>query len=90
MRGKKDYFDDEEESGLSFKRAPMGFQGMRGKKYYSYDTSDEYPFDDDYETSQYKRAPLGFQGMRGKKFMDKRAPAGFLGMRGNRMNHIYL
>lgn len=40
------------------KRAPMGFQGMRGKKA---------SFDDEY----YKRAPMGFQGMRGKKSLEE-------------------
>lgn len=74
------------------KRAPMGFQGMRGKKHDNYD-------DDDYYYSE-KRAPMGFQGMRGKKsasnpyddvvsyyddqLFDKRAPMGFQGMRGKK------
>ncbi|XP_066586564.1 tachykinins isoform X2 [Prorops nasuta] len=40
------------------KRAPMGFQGMRGKK-----TQDGEEF--------YKRAPMGFQGMRGKKSLER-------------------
>ncbi|XP_014600043.1 PREDICTED: tachykinins isoform X1 [Polistes canadensis] len=73
---------------LSFKRAPMGFQGMRGKKDL---TSIQ---DADFS----KRAPMGFQGMRGKKdsivnddnFLqeaegfEKRAPMGFQGMRGKK------
>lgn len=60
----------------------MGFQGMRGKKYW---------YDDDYYSD--KRAPMGFQGMRGKKSsydedyyddQEKRAPMGFQGMRGKK------
>ncbi|XP_051159797.1 tachykinins isoform X1 [Leptopilina boulardi] len=70
------------------KRAPMGFQGMRGKKDLTSSENDEYS----------KRAPMGFQGMRGKKIIigpdieesypfensDKRAPMGFQGMRGKK------
>ncbi|XP_063989388.1 tachykinins isoform X2 [Diachasmimorpha longicaudata] len=73
----------------SEKRAPMGFQGMRGKK----DVMSALETDD-----FSKRAPMGFQGMRGKKdsagsdLMDniiqddfeKRAPMGFQGMRGKK------
>ncbi|XP_070155338.1 tachykinins isoform X1 [Polyergus mexicanus] len=70
------------------KRAPMGFQGMRGKKSL---------FDEIEELE--KRTIMGFQGMRGKKnafenyvdyYMnpdmdfDKRAPMGFQGMRGKK------
>lgn len=75
----------------SFKRAPMGFQGMRGKKNYLMNTEPfEDTFDDEYLE---KRAPnLGFQGMRGKRefeyspylYSDKRAPLGFQGMRGKK------
>nr|KAF7423088.1 hypothetical protein H0235_008371 [Vespula pensylvanica] len=71
---------------LSIKRAPMGFQGMRGKK-------------DELSSIQHgglsKRAPMGFQGMRGKKDLineddflhevetsDKRALMGLQDMRG--------
>ncbi|XP_034935181.1 tachykinins [Chelonus insularis] len=69
------------------KRAPMGFQGMRGKKDIISDL-------DDNDLS--KRAPMGFQGMRGKKDSDvsdlneffddyeKRGPMGFQGMRGKK------
>uniref|UniRef100_A0A0C9RQT7 Atk_0 protein n=1 Tax=Fopius arisanus TaxID=64838 RepID=A0A0C9RQT7_9HYME len=43
---------------LPEKRAPMGFQGMRGKK----------DMMSSLETEEFsKRAPMGFQGMRGKK-----------------------
>lgn len=81
---------------VGFKRAPMGFQGMRGKKTYLMDTGPSAyaayadMFDDDYLE---KRAPsFGFQGMRGKRefeyapfaYSDKRAPSGFQGMRGKK------
>ncbi|XP_033214153.1 tachykinins isoform X2 [Belonocnema kinseyi] len=61
------------------KRAPMGFQGMRGKKDLLSSENDEYS----------KRAPMGFQGMRGKKTISdenfsKRGPMGFHGMRGKK------
>ncbi|XP_011347699.1 tachykinins isoform X1 [Ooceraea biroi] len=67
------------------KRAPMGFQGMRGKKDYLLPDFEDAYFRDDYE----KRAPMGFQGMRGKKTLleeeyYKRAPMGFQGMRGKK------
>lgn len=83
MRGKKDSLSSLENFLEEYdKRAPMGFQGMRGKK-------------DDYDINWDKRAPMGFQGMRGKKDiiqlmpgsdygvnnedLDKRAPMGFQG-----------
>lgn len=82
------------------KRAPMGFFGMRGKKFW---------IDPDY-VAETKRVPMGFVGMRGWSFWtftnwalnecvlgkkdsenpsgyfenDKRAPAGFFGMRGKK------
>ncbi|XP_011645520.1 tachykinins isoform X2 [Pogonomyrmex barbatus] len=67
------------------KRAPMGFQGMRGKKDYLIPDFEDSYFRDDYK----KRAPMGFQGMRGKKATleneyYKRAPMGFQGMRGKK------
>ncbi|XP_011702407.1 PREDICTED: tachykinins isoform X1 [Wasmannia auropunctata] len=67
------------------KRAPMGFQGMRGKKDYLIPDFEDSYFREDYE----KRAPMGFQGMRGKKTLleddyYKRAPMGFQGMRGKK------
>ncbi|XP_012530226.1 tachykinins isoform X2 [Monomorium pharaonis] len=66
------------------KRAPMGFQGMRGKKDYLIPDFEDSYFREDYE----KRAPMGFQGMRGKKILEddyyKRAPMGFQGMRGKK------
>jgi len=62
MRGKKDYLIPDFEDSYFLedydKRAPMGFQGMRGKKAI---LEDEY----------YKRAPMGFQGMRGKKSLEE-------------------
>lgn len=67
------------------KRAPMGFQGMRGKKDYLLPDFEDAYLRDEYE----KRAPMGFQGMRGKKTLledeyYKRAPMGFQGMRGKK------
>ncbi|XP_015108478.1 tachykinins [Diachasma alloeum] len=73
----------------SEKRAPMGFQGMRGKK-----DAENVLESDDFS----KRAPMGFQGMRGKKDpagpdlidniiqddFEKRALMGFQGMRGKK------
>jgi len=72
------------------KRAPMGFQGMRGKKDYLLSDFEDGYFRDDYEkraSSQntrgrntlledeyYKRAPMGFQGMRGKKSLEEVSP----------------
>lgn len=66
MRGKKDYaipdsYEDFYAQGEYDKRAPMGFQGMRGKKTAIASVLDEY----------YKRAPMGFQGMRGKKSLEE-------------------
>ncbi|XP_017752255.1 PREDICTED: tachykinins isoform X2 [Eufriesea mexicana] len=62
MRGKKNSIIADVENELfpedTNKRAPMGFQGMRGKKS---------SLDDEY----YKRAPMGFQGMRGKKSLEE-------------------
>lgn len=62
MRGKKNSIIADVENQLfpeeTNKRAPMGFQGMRGKKA---------SLDDEY----YKRAPMGFQGMRGKKSLEE-------------------
>ncbi|XP_024947752.1 tachykinins isoform X3 [Cephus cinctus] len=55
---------------LALKRAPMGFQGMRGKK----DLIDQ-----DFS----KRAPMGFQVLWQNDY-DKRAPMGFQGMRGKK------
>ncbi|GAB1860217.1 Tachykinins [Camponotus japonicus] len=80
----KDSNDIEDNLSHEFeKRAPMGFQGMRGKK--GYLTPD---FEDSYFRDE-KRAPMGFQGMRGKKVVSdddyyKRAPMGFQGMRGKK------
>ncbi|KYM98394.1 hypothetical protein ALC62_10918 [Cyphomyrmex costatus] len=67
------------------KRAPKGFQGMRGKKDYMIPDFEDSYFHEDYD----KRAPMGFQGMRGKKatledIYYKRAPMGFQGMRGKK------
>ncbi|XP_070530399.1 tachykinins isoform X2 [Cardiocondyla obscurior] len=67
------------------KRAPMGFQGMRGKKDYLIPDFEDAYYREDYA----KRAPMGFQGMRGKKSgLDdeyyKRALMGFQGMRGKK------
>ncbi|XP_012054892.1 PREDICTED: tachykinins [Atta cephalotes] len=67
------------------KRAPKGFQGMRGKKDYLIPDFEDSYFLEDYD----KRAPMGFQGMRGKKAIledeyYKRAPMGFQGMRGKK------
>ncbi|XP_043279700.1 tachykinins isoform X1 [Venturia canescens] len=76
------------------KRAPMGFQGMRGKKDMIENSEDNSVAEEEYE----KRSPMGFHGMRGKKdfltpdfadsyFIDeylKRAPMGFQGMRGKK------
>jgi len=69
------------------KRAPMGFQGMRGKKDYLLPDFEDAYFRDDYEKrarsqdargrkalledEYYKRAPMGFQGMRGKKSLEE-------------------
>lgn len=62
VRGKKNSIINDVKNELFSedinKRAPMGFQGMRGKKA---------SFDDEY----YKRAPMGFQGMRGKKSLEE-------------------
>lgn len=62
MRGKKNSIITDVANELfseeTNKRAPMGFQGMRGKKAL---------LDDEY----YKRAPMGFQGMRGKKSVEE-------------------
>lgn len=90
MRGKKDSITVETGNELlaedTNKRAPMGFQGMRGKKDKLIpDFEDTYLPDDEYE----KRAPMGFQSTRGKKtsLSDeyyKRAPMGFQGMRGKK------
>lgn len=95
MRGKKDPTGPDSMDNLvdyEFeKRAPMGFQGMRGKKdeYLSSltdDFNDGFYHDDEYD----KRALMGFQGMRGKKDSPledeyyKRAMMGFQGMRGKK------
>ncbi|XP_048478153.1 tachykinins isoform X1 [Plutella xylostella] len=62
------------------KRAPSGFLGMRGKKYYSAETE-----------HFFKRKPQFFVGVKGKRtYQDlmaelyKRAPMGFVGMRGKK------
>ncbi|KAK0173373.1 hypothetical protein PV328_006583 [Microctonus aethiopoides] len=77
------------------KRAPMGFQGTRGKKNIMELNVNDNLIQDDFE----KRALMGFQGMRGKKNdvvmpdlneafynddYEKRAPMGFQGMRGKK------
>lgn len=66
------------------KRVPQGFLGMRGKKY----------FDDEGTEQFYKRKPQFFVGVKGKKSLHdiletsdeyyKRAPMGFMGMRGKK------
>lgn len=67
------------------KRVPQGFLGMRGKKY----------FEDDGTEQFYKRKPQFFVGVKGKKslqdilevpeeYYNKRAPMGFMGMRGKK------
>jgi hypothetical protein len=64
MRGKK--FGDYDLGGqISDKRAPKGFMGMRGKKSFDDDETDESQVFD-YNWNE-KRAPSGFVGMRGKK-----------------------
>ncbi|XP_017893260.1 tachykinins isoform X2 [Ceratina calcarata] len=94
-RGKKSFARLDPEELL--KRAPMGFQGMRGKK--NSIIADDKLFAE--ETN--KRAPMGFQGMRGKKTnlitelediyspddYAKRAPMGFQGMRGKKLDDDY-
>lgn len=76
------------------KRAPSGFQGVRGKK----SIQDTYPdnvIPDTPDVALEKRIPsAGFHGMRGKKLyperndlpadLPKRAPMGFMGMRGKK------
>lgn len=88
------------EEPLTNKRAPSGFQGMRGKKYDSYlensflnDPNILNEFQSEIDGIE-KRAPAsGFQGMRGKKLYEnqfrnmyqyKRIPMGFHGMRGKK------
>lgn len=83
----------------SYKRAPMGFMGMRGKKENDLNLGSLYPPQplEDYLNAEFpeKRVGLkGFQGMRGKKqyeylrnkFFNKRRSMGFQGMRGKKSN----
>lgn len=66
------------------KRVPQGFLGMRGKKYFDEDGTEQF----------YKRKPQFFVGVKGKKSLQdileapeeyyKRAPMGFMGMRGKK------
>ncbi|PZC80243.1 hypothetical protein B5X24_HaOG215049 [Helicoverpa armigera] len=66
------------------KRVPQGFLGMRGKKYFEEDGTEQF----------YKRRPQFFVGVKGKKSLHdiletpeayyKRAPMGFMGMRGKK------
>ncbi|XP_055907522.1 tachykinins isoform X2 [Eupeodes corollae] len=59
--------------GSFAKRAPSGFTGMRGKKYYEYSDPSpnalDWSFDDDFSVNDIrnKKAPSGFNGVRGKK-----------------------
>ncbi|XP_032685820.1 tachykinins-like isoform X2 [Odontomachus brunneus] len=83
------------EYGDFSKRAQIGFQNMRGNKYFITPNVDEDFSHDEFE----KRASMGFQGMRGKKdyltsdFKDfylhndykKKALMGFQGMRGKKV-----
>ncbi|XP_076765301.1 tachykinin isoform X2 [Xylocopa sonorina] len=83
MRGTRSFALSSSEDLL--KRAPMGFQGTRGKKSSIIGDVENEVFPD----SMDKRAPMGFQGTRGKKALSedeyyKRAPMGFQGMRGKK------
>lgn len=83
MRGKKDSMPTDIEHELLSenvdKRAPMGFQGTRGKKdSFNSDLEDVYVPGDAYEKrayykqdEHYKRAPMGFEGTRGKKSLEE-------------------
>lgn len=68
MRGKK--FGNEYnliDGGLSEKRAPKGFMGMRGKKS-GENVEDEIEDPQIFDYNLYeKRVPSGFMGVRGKK-----------------------
>ncbi|XP_063709759.1 tachykinins isoform X2 [Culicoides brevitarsis] len=78
------------------KRAPAGFVGMRGRRFYDSDLfqtlESKKRAPSGFTAMRGKRAPSGFMGMRGKKDdpemldnYEKRAPAaGFLGMRGKK------
>lgn len=66
------------------KRVPQGFLGMRGKKYFDEEGTEQF----------YKRKPQFFVGVKGKKSLQdileipeeyyKRAPMGFMGMKGKK------